>query len=525
MFVFRNNTVENLFPDGTVFSGYDDISTLPVDESQLVWFYQVPIGFSDEQKSEAINSILEKLHFVVSQMQSGQTMIVCELMDLFPTQTVVLDNSIERAISEFNSSVIDLCLENPSVKYIKVSDYFKKFSLEEWINWRFYFISQMIVSPALAKGFVDWFERKAKQIYGGRKKCLVLDLDNTLWGGILGEDGIDGIKIGGDYPGNAFLYFQESLIELSKKGVILAICSKNNEADVLEAWEKNPFIKLKSDVVASYRINWNNKADNIREIAKELNIGLDSMVFVDDNPSERELVKQELPMVEVPDFPKKPYGLMTLYSTLLSDYFLAYQLTEEDKAKTDQYKANAKRALESRQFTDLTEFIKSLDIHIDIIPADKFNIHRIAQMTMKTNQFNLTTKRYSESDIQSFIDNGDKVWCISVNDKFGDNGITGAIIVRMFGQKAKIDTLLLSCRILGKGIEDAFFKSVLNKLMDEGVGEIESEYIRTAKNGMVSDFYKTNGMIEVDNSGDMKHYKLSLETRFDVPEYYNINFI
>lgn len=203
--------------------------------------------------------------------------------------------------------------------------------------------SQMGINPKLASDFSCWFEDRLREISLCRKKCLVLDLDNTLWGGVLGEDGIDGIKIGGDYPGKAFLYFQEGLLELAKRGVILTICSKNNERDVLDLWEKNPFVLLRKEHFSAWRINWRNKADNIRELSEELNIGLDSLVFVDDNPTERELVRQMLPMVEVPEFPKQSYMLPDFLISLSDRYFRVYSVTEEDRRKTEQYKANASR--------------------------------------------------------------------------------------------------------------------------------------------------------------------------------------
>lgn len=280
MYVFRNYTVENLFHDDTKFSGYDDISFIPTDESQLVWLYQAPIGFNIENKISAIETMWEKLQFVVQRMESHQSLVVCELLDMYSIHEVDNDNRLSDTIIEFNRKARKLSTDTISVKFLSVSEYFNQYPITEWINWRFYFISQMIVAPSVATGFQEWFAKRLCQINGARKKCLVLDLDNTLWGGVLGEDGIEGIKIGGDYPGNAFQYFQEALIEMSKSGIILTICSKNNEADVLEAWAKNPFIKLKDNYISAYRINWNNKADNIRELAKELNIGLDSIVLL-----------------------------------------------------------------------------------------------------------------------------------------------------------------------------------------------------------------------------------------------------
>lgn len=523
MFVFRNYTVENLFPEDTDFSGYDDISFIPATEKDLVWLYQVPVGFDPSTKKAAVEAMSSKLDFIIASLNVNQNLTVCSLMDLYPCEIVDMNSSLQSAVNAFNDHARDIASASANVKYLDVAECFSSYPRTEWISWRFYFISQMIVSPAIATGFKDWFGKRLNQIYGVRKKCLVLDLDNTLWGGVLGEDGIDGIKIGGDYPGNAFLYFQEALIELAKTGVILTVCSKNNEQDVIEAWEKNPFIKLNGKQISAYRINWNNKADNIRELAKELNIGLDSMVFVDDNPTERELIRQQLPMVAVPDFPKKPYGLMQFYSTLVKKYFRAYKLTDEDLKKTEQYRANAARANASRGFTDLTDFIRSLGIRISIAKADNFSIPRLAQMTQKTNQFNLTTHRYTEADINDFVRRGDNVYCISVSDRFGDNGITGEMIVKRDGSKAEIDTFLLSCRILGKGIEDAFFKWVVNMLENDGVNEITATYIPTAKNSQVSGFYDRQGMTLISESDGVKLYSMALDKKLVIPEYYDIS--
>lgn len=506
MFVYRNYTVENLFPDAR-FSGYGDISYIPVDERELVWCYQAPIGFDVAKKAEQIRAYVDSLRLMAASMRPEQNMIVCSLVDVFPLQIVGDDLRISEAMDFFNAEARSMAAANSQIKFLDLIPYFRRFPRAEVINWKFYFISQMIVSPAVASGFYSWFCERKSQLEGKRKKCIVLDLDNTLWGGVLGEDGVEGIKIGGDYPGNVFLYFQNALIELSKTGVILTLCSKNNEADVEEAWRRNPFIKLNSEYISAKRINWNNKADNIRELAKELNIGLDSMVFVDDNPSERELVRQELPMVAVPEFPKRPYMLMQFFKELVDTYFLTPSLTEEDRKKTEQYKANALRAGEAGKFADLESFIKSLEITVSLMDADDVNIPRIAQMTQKTNQFNLTTRRYEEGDIKRFVNEGYLVVCAAVADRFGDNGITAVAAVKVEGRSAHIDSYLLSCRILGKGIEKAILSAVLNRLFSLGVRSVTAEYIPTAKNGQVADFYATNGFSLSEQTADgIKNY-------------------
>jgi FkbH-like protein len=255
--------------------------------------------------------------------------------------------------------------------------------------------------------------------------------------------------------------------------------------------ENHPDMILKKDVFSAMKINWNNKADNIREIAEELNIGLDSIVFIDDNPAERELVKQTFSEITVPEFPAQPYLYPIFVKQLTDNYFSAYTLTNEDLAKTQQYKENAERVQYKTQFVDMDSYLRGLEIELTIEPLNEFNKPRFAQLTQKTNQFNLTTKRYTEAQIQSFADNGDLVFGLRVKDKFGDYGISGLVIVLITGEKAHIDTFLLSCRVLGKGIEQNFVKKLLKKLPEKGVKTITAEYIKSEKNEQVEKFYET----------------------------------
>ena len=244
-----------------------------------------------------LNNYADKLQYVVTNLPKDKMMIIFTLVDIYPIHYTLADSSVNRSVNSYNELCYSIAEENSNIKVLELSDFTDRYAKKELIHWRFYFNSQTYLSPMLADAFKTWFVKQMTKVTLKRKKCLVLDLDNTLWGGVLGEDGVDGIKIGGDYPGNAFYYFQNALKALEKHGVILAICSKNNEEDVLEVWQKNPFMILRKDDFAATRINWNNKADNIADLSKELNIGLDSMVFVDDNPSERELIRHTLPMV------------------------------------------------------------------------------------------------------------------------------------------------------------------------------------------------------------------------------------
>lgn len=530
MFVFRNNTVERFFPKDYAFSGYDDISVIPADANGYVWFYQAPIGYNREASAEEIQGYQQKFNFVLAQIDVTKTVIALTMEDIYAAPFTEDDYAVRSAIEQYNAALFEAEKTHANLKVLDYSEFTCNYSVAELFDWKFYFISQMGINPKLTKDFQAWWQRKLDSIALKRKKCIVLDLDNTLWGGVLGEDGISGIKIGGDYPGKAFAFFQKSLLQLSKAGVILTVCSKNNEADVLEAWEKNPFMVLKKEHFAAYRINWTDKATNIKELAEELNIGLDSFVFVDDNPTERELIKQMLPMVSVPEFPAQPYELPVFFKKMVDDYFKVYSITDEDKKKTEQYKANAARAQAQHSFKDFGAFLESLDIQITIEAANEFNIPRIAQMTQKTNQFNLTTKRYTDADVKGFLAKGWKIWCISVADKFGDNGITGCIMINPNdnlnkGNGVEIDTFLLSCRILGKGIELAFAKKILLMLKDSGVETVKAEYIPTAKNAQVKDFFEKCGFPCVTEEADgKKSYVLDLkDADLEIEKYYHIN--
>lgn len=520
-YVFRNNTIERFFGKEYTFSGYDDISHVPQDVDGYVWWYQVPVKFEQSVLADEIRGYAQKMCFVLSQIEEKKTFLALTMDILYAVPFTDDDHQLQKAVAEYNNILYEAEASHKNMKVIDITEFTRRYTASELFDWKFYFISQMGMNPKLNKDFKVWWERKLDSISLKRKKCLVLDLDNTLWGGVLGEDGIEGIKIGGDYPGKAFLYWQEALLELSRNGVILTVCSKNNEQDVFDAWEKNPFMLLRKDNFVAYRINWVDKATNIKELAKELNIGLDSFVFVDDNPTERELIRQMLPMVNVPDFPAQPYELMPFFKQLVEDYFKVYSVTEEDKNKTEQYKQNAARVQAQASFTDFDSFLESLNLQLFIESANEFNIQRIAQMTQKTNQFNLTTHRYTDADVRGFIEKGWKIWCISVADKFGDNGISGAIMITPEGA---IDTFLLSCRILGKGIEMAFVKTICSLLAGEGLEIMTASYIPTAKNAQVKDFWEKAGFvcIKEDEDGSKSYSLIVQEADLEIKDFYHI---
>lgn len=512
-YVFRNTTLEGILGmNGIRYSGYDDIAIPSGEVDSYVWFYQVPIKANSVELALELHSYFAKLQLVYRQISQEVPFFIFTLIPLFSFKVKDSDTSIETACNEFNKNIIEFAAVHPNIKIIDFREFTNRYKQSEILDWKYYFISKMQVNPKLAKEFQEWFAQKADAIVGRRKKCLVLDLDNTLWGGILGEDGMQGIQIGGDYPGNAFSLFQEQLLELSKTGVVLTLCSKNNESDVLEALEKNPFLSLHKEHFAAYRINWENKAENVKALAQELNLGLDSFVFVDDNPSERELIRQMLPEVSVPEFPTKPYLLPAFCVELTRRYFATYTATKEDAVRTLQYQANAERNAAQTQFTKFEDYLKSLDIRTDIREADAFSLPRVAQMAQKTNQFNLTTKRYSETDLQNLLTEGAHIYTLSVQDKFGDSGMTGAIIITFPVPKtAHINSFFLSCRILGKKIEYTFLQEVLKQLQENGIQTITAEYRPTARNEVAKEFYESAGFAVVSESEDGKEYRMELK--------------
>lgn len=528
-YIYRNTTVEAFFSNiEAVFSGYDDISSIPTTVDSYIWLYFLPVRSEMQLLEVEISNLNSSLDLIVNQIPATKTIYIFTLAPLYTVSIETGNFSLQTSVKQFNSRLLSLSQTNRNVKIIDIQSFLSNYPMEQLVDWKYYYLSKTLLNPKLAGDFRNWFAKQLDAVQMKRKKCLVLDLDNTLWGGILGEDGINGIKIGGDYPGNAFLDFQNAILELHKAGIILTICSKNNETDVLEAWDKNPYIRIRQEHLAAWRINWNNKAQNITELIHQLNIGADSVVFIDDNPAERELVKQLLPLVEIPDFPSQPYLLPSFIKTVSEKYFSIYQLTEEDKLKTKQYKENAVREEYQQGFADFSEYLASLEITLKLQQANELTIPRIAQMTQKTNQFNLTTKRYTEADINTFTGQGDWVYNLSVSDRFGDSGISGLIIITIDAEKqqASIDSFLLSCRVLGKGIEDIFIITVLKMLKDAGIKEVYGMYIETPKNGQVSNFYEKTGFAlnesNVKNTA-VKNYTLNLSDKsFDVNPYYKI---
>lgn len=381
---------------------------------------------------------------------------------------------------------------------------------ENSIDYRFWYSSRAPFKNA----FLDLYSREITKIVralkGKSKKCVILDCDNTLWGGVVGEDGLNGIKLDKhSYPGRAFFDFQKNLLYLYERGVLITLCSKNNEEDVWEVLDNHPYSLLKRSHLAGWRINWENKVQNIESLARELNIGLDSMVLVDDSPVECGQVKQYLPDVTVMTIPQKLYT----YPPLLfrDGLFDTLNFSNEDKNRTQMYQSESKRKQDQKYFGNIDDYLASLELVETIHPIRPGEIARVAQLTQKTNQFNLTTRRYSEADIKRFADDPDAaIYVLYVNDRYGEYGLTGILIARFEDDKCILDSFLLSCRILGRKLEKVFVSHCMQKIIrNHNISQWQAEYIPSKKNQQVMNFWEDMSFTLQSTDKGIKRYSLA----------------
>ncbi|MDO8607478.1 MAG: HAD-IIIC family phosphatase [Phaeospirillum sp.] len=346
---------------------------------------------------------------------------------------------------------------------------------------------------------------------GRARKCLVLDLDNTLWGGVIGDDGLDGIKLGNGAAGEAFVDFQAYIRRLKDRGIILAVCSKNEDANAREPFLKHPDMRLGIDDIAVFRANWDNKADNIKAIAEALNIGLDSLVFVDDNPAERALVRRFLPMVAVPEMPEDPsHYVETLQRAHL---FETVSFSKEDGERNEYYRANASRQEIRGQFADLGAYQRSLEMIGRAAAIEAFTLPRSAQLINKSNQFHLTGTRYGEAEIGDLL--AQDHWagrCFTLRDRFGDNGLIAVVLLRRDGRTAHVDTWVMSCRVLGRGMEEFIVNDMMAMARTWGCTALEGRYVPSKKNALVARLYPRLGFAEAAGPTGETRWRLNLGT-------------
>ena len=451
-----------------------------------------------EKKIQRISSIMQSvvsLAEVIHSRCSAKILIHNFKVPCF-SPLGILDNKLnpglKAMIAMLNTQLEEWACDKDGIYIFDYNNACAQYGMGRAMDKKIYYATKSPVSFPFIRVMAAEYMRYILPIKSRNKKCLVLDLDNTLWGGIAGEDGLQGVVLDITGPGRAFYDFQQEVLNLYNKGILLAVNSKNNSEDALEIIEKHPHMLLRKKYFSVLKINWNDKAANLNEIAKELGIGLESIVFIDDNPVEREFVKSMLPEVTVVEMPEDTARYAETLERLPE--FELLSITEDDRRRNEMYQANIERQEIQKNLSSTEEYLSGLELEISVEAANSFTIPRISQLSLKTNQFNMTTKRYQTGDIQKMAASEDyMVVSCSVKDKFGDSGIAGVCIAKLYSAEATIDTFLLSCRVLGLGIEYAFLNTVIETLHEKGVSTIYAKYVKTDKNSANEDFYRNAG--------------------------------
>lgn len=403
-------------------------------------------------------------------------------------------------LRQLNMQLMLAASEKKNVYLVGLSEIQNQMGRGCFFDEKYYYSAKTPISmqalPHVAKQVADVI----MVLRGKIKKCVVLDLDNTLWGGVIGDDGMSGIQIGELGMGHAFSDFQLWLRELKNRGIILTVCSKNNENIAKEPFEKHPEMVLRMEDISLFVANWEDKVSNIRYIQETLNIGMDSMVFLDDNPFERNMVRSMIPEITVPELPEDPAQYLSYVQSL--NLFETASFSEEDKNRTGQYQAEIQRTQLQRQFVSLDDYLIGLDMKAKVCPFDAFHYPRIAQLTQRSNQFNLRTVRYTEDDIQRMAEDDHYITLyFTLRDKFGDHGLISVVILEKRDKDTLfVDTWLMSCRVLKRGMEEFIINQMIKNAGEHGFKTVLGEYIKTPKNAMVADIYERLGFNRINDA-------------------------
>ncbi len=479
----------------------------------------------EQYQTENIN----RFQTILSMLTSRTDALVLVNNFIVPSFTPfgILDNKADNGFRNFfqglNQRLTELYRKSRQVYVVDLEGVASKHGKSRCLDQKLYYRGSFLFSESFLPVIADEYMGYIKALKNLTRKCIVLDLDNVLWGGIIGEDGIEGIKLGVDSPGNAYKDFQRVLLSYYNRGILLAINSKNNPEDAIKAIREHPHMLLREKHFAAVRINWQNKVQNMMELAKEINIGLDSIVFLDDNSREREQMKQALPQVLVVDLPSSPF----LYRQTLENMndFNVLALTEEDKMRGEMYHAKKKREELRESISSLEDFLKSLEMKVIIKPADEMSMPRIVRMINKTNQFNLTTRRYTDVEIGKMKEARDEfnIYSLQVSDRLGDEGIVGVAIVRKEPKTWTLDSFLLSCRVIGRRVETALLARIVEDAKEQGVSTLVGEYIPTQKNAPVKSFYSDHGFEELSQEGKLYSWRLNLtKSTVEMPEWLDV---
>lgn len=408
-----------------------------------------------------------------------------------------------RFANRLNELLVGFAADEDAVYFHDVCYLSARIGLDEWYDPNAYCLYKTAFSMRAVPRYCHSLARMIGAIYGRSKKCLVLDLDNTLWGGVVGDDGAAGLRLGYETAeGEAYLAFQRYICRLRERGVILAICSKNDDAVAREGFS-HPDCLLKPEDFAAFTANWEPKHENLLRIAEELNIGTDSMAFLDDNPAERLLVRERLPEVSVPEVTG---GDPNSYIRMLENeqYFEPAALSGDDFGRAEEYRSNRERQALKKDFKSYEDYLRALEMTAEIGPFSPLYLSRIAQLSNKTNQFNLTTARYTEAEIERIMaDSAYLTLCCRLRDRFGDNGVVSLLLGEQRADELHIRLWLMSCRVLKRRVEDAMFSELVRRARERGVRTLYGYYYRTPKNGMTAELFRAYGFTAQDNAGEV----------------------
>src|SRR6266851_2088909 len=474
-----------------------------------------------DMPGEAVTQAMQRVSNSMSQWMSAfrertqATLIVHNLEQPIRPALGILDCQIETglpdAVQRINQDIRRAANKFRGVYVLDYDGLIARHGRIRWHDDRKWLTARLpIAADQLIHISREW-SRFLAPLSGKTAKALVVDLDNTLWGGIIGEDGMTGIKLGAEYPGAGYQALQRAMLDLARKGMLLAICSKNNPDDAMEVLEKHPGMLLRPKNFAAMRISWNDKVQGLREISSELNIGIDSLAFLDDNPFEREQVRASLPEVTVIDLPKNPLE----YASALRNCAALERLTlsSEDQQRTEMYAAQKQRAGAEQNFQSKEDFFRFLEQEAELEPVSDLTLARIAQLTQKTSQFNLTTRRYTEPQIAEMAKKPDwHIFSIRVRDRFGDHGLVGVAIAHDEGEQCEVDTFLLSCRVIGRTVETALLAHLAESAAQRGRKRLMGWFLPTKKNAPARDFYPQHGFERQETNGAGSLWALDLKS-------------
>ena len=484
-----------------------------------------------QDKEAEISRIFNQITSLLSSLMNQSTSLILFSNFIIPSFSPfgILDNKVDLGYKKFfsilNDKLAEFAKQHVQLFILDLYELASNFGKDNYLNYPMFYRGSFLFADQFLIHISYEIMGYIKALKGKNRKALVLDLDNTLWGGVLGEDGINGIKLNISHPGNEFVDFQKVILSLHNRGVILAINSKNYSSYALEVFQKHPYMLIKEENIGAFQINWTDKATNIIQIAKDLDIGIDSLVFLDDNPMERERVRSSAPEVLTIDLPTSS----ALYRKTLEHLndFSILSLTKEDIHRGEMYYARRKRQDLETTVQSIDDFIRTLGLEVIIKKVDDFSLPRVTSLINKTNQFNLTTKRYTEIEVKNMLkDPNVSIYTLQVKDKFGDEGLVGVAITKILpDHKLDIDNFLMSCRVIGRKVETTFLTKLLRDAKNKSIFVINGKYIPTKKNGLVKDFYENHHFTkQKENKTDgSSEWQLNIESiDLNYPEFIQI---